>query len=341
MLDRSYVLPQPGVRPLWEAGLATLRTHLSARPALAKRAVRGLLAAVERERGGEGPAARPLLKSLLRLLSALVRTPSARVQARSFPSRFPHAPCAPLQGMYGEWFEKPFLEASASFYAADAARALAEADVPAYLRHAEARLAEESERCSAYLDTSTRRPLLAAVERAMVAAHLPALLDKGFAPLMAEGRVPDLARLYALAGRVGAHDALRCALSAFVKATGARLVTDAEKDGEMVPQLLDLKARMDVVLRDAFAGSEPFGNALKDAFETFINARANRPAELVAKYIDAQLKAGNKGTNEEELEALLDRVLILFRYISGKDVFEAFYKKDLAKRLLLGTCPSL
>lgn len=27
--------------------------------------------------------------------------------------------------------------------------------------------------------------------------------------------------------------------------------------------------------------------------------------------------------------------MTLFRYIQGKDVFEAFYKKDLAKRLLL------
>jgi cullin-4 len=238
--------------------------------------------------------------------------------------------------MYGEWFEKPFLEASASFYAADAARTLSECDVPSYLRHAETRLAEEAERCGAFLDAPTRRPLLAAVERALVAAHLPALLDKGFGPLMAEGRVADLARLYALAGRVGAHDALRAALAAHVKATGKRLVSDADKDGDMVPQLLDLKARMDAVLRDAFSGSEPFANALKDAFETFINERANRPAELVAKYIDGLLKAGNKGTNEEELEALLDRVLILFRYVSGKDVFEAFYKKDLAKRLLLG-----
>ena len=141
--------------------------------------------------------------------------------------------------------------------------------------------------------------------------------------------------------RVQACDAredLRGALAAYVKATGKRLVTDADKDGEMVTQLLELKARMDDVLRDAFAGSESFTNALKDAFETFINERANRPAELVAKYIDALLKAGNKGTSEEELETLLDRVLILFRYISGKDVFEAFYKKDLAKRLLLGAC---
>ena len=44
---------------------------------------------------------------------------------------------------------------------------------------------------------------------------------------------------------------------------------------------------------------------------------------------------GNKAQTEEELEALLDSVLILFRFLSGKDVFEAFYKKDLAKRLLL------
>ena len=77
MLDRAYVLPQPGVRPLWEAGLGSLRAALAARPALAQRTVKGLLTAIERERAGEGGATRPLLKSLLRLLSALVRAPGA------------------------------------------------------------------------------------------------------------------------------------------------------------------------------------------------------------------------------------------------------------------------
>lgn len=38
---------------------------------------------------------------------------------------------------------------------------------------------------------------------------------------------------------------------------------------------------------------------------------------------------------EEEVERILDRVVVIFRYIHGKDIFEAFYKKDLAKRLLL------
>ena len=62
---------------------------------------------------------------------------------------------------------------------------------------------------------------------------------------------------------------------------------------------------------------------------------------LLAKAVDARLRAGNKEASEEELEKILDRLLILFRFIHGKDVFEAFYKKDLAKRLLVGKSASV
>lgn len=41
----------------------------------------------------------------------------------------------------------------------------------------------------------------------------------------------------------------------------------------------------------------------------------NRPAELIAKFVDEKLRAGNKGTSEEELEGTLDKVLVLFRFI--------------------------
>jgi cullin-4 len=36
---------------------------------------------------------------------------------------------------------------------------------------------------------------------------------------------------------------------------------------------------------------------------------------LIAKFIDSKLRAGNKGTSEEELEGTLDKVLVLFRFI--------------------------
>jgi len=38
---------------------------------------------------------------------------------------------------------------------------------------------------------------------------------------------------------------------------------------------------------------------------------------------------------------VLDRTMTLFRYIDGKDMFEAFYKKDLSKRLLLDKSASI
>lgn len=45
----------------------------------------------------------------------------------------------------------------------------------------------------------------------------------------------------------------------------------------------------------------------------------NRPAEVIAKFVDEKLDAGNKGASEEELEGILDKVLVLFglcRYYS-------------------------
>lgn len=41
------------------------------------------------------------------------------------------------------------------------------------------------------------------------------------------------------------------------------------------------------------------------------------------------------------MEAKFDSVMVLFRFIQGKDVFEAFYKTHLARRLLLGKSASM
>lgn len=44
----------------------------------------------------------------------------------------------------------------------------------------------------------------------------------------------------------------------------------------MVRLLLEMKVGLDTVMEDAFARDERFGHALKDAFEHFVNQRANR-----------------------------------------------------------------
>ncbi len=49
---------------------------------------------------------------------------------------------------------------------------------------------------------------------------------------------------------------------------------------------------------------------------------------------------GQRGMTELEIEAKLDQVMTLFKYLHEKDIFEAFYKKHLSKRLLLGKSAS-
>ena len=74
---------------------------------------------------------------------------------------------------------------------------------------------------------------------------------------------------------------------------------------------------------------------MAQAFEHFININQHSP-EYISLFVDDQLRKGLKGTSEEEMEAVLEKVVMLFRYLQEKDVFEKYYKQHLAKRLLGG-----
>jgi cullin 3 len=52
-------------------------------------------------------------------------------------------------------------------------------------------------------------------------------------------------------------------------------------------------------------------------------------------FIDDKLKKGVRGIDENDLEPVLDKAMVLFRFLQDKDVFETYYKQHLAKRLLL------
>ncbi|XP_024030922.1 cullin-4 [Morus notabilis] len=313
-LDRTYVRQTPNVRSLWDMGLQLFRKHLSLSQEVEHKTVTGLLRMIEQERLGEA-VDRALLNHLLKMFTAL--------------------------GIYSESFEKPFLERTSEFYAAEGMQYMQQSDVPDYLKHVETRLHEEHERCLLYLDASTRKPLIASAEKQLLERHISAILDKRFMMLMDANRIADLQRMYNLFTRVNALESLRQALSSYIRRTGQGIVMDEEKDKDMVSSLLEFKASLDTIWEESFFKNEAFCNTIKDAFEHLINLRQNRPAELIAKFLDEKLRAGNKGTSEEELEGTLDKVLVLFRFIQGKDVFEAFYKKDLAKRLLLGKSASI
>ncbi|CAB1327449.1 unnamed protein product [Coregonus sp. 'balchen'] len=229
--------------------------------------------------------------------------------------------------VYKESFEERFLMETNRLYAAEGQRLMQERD---------------NDRVISYLDQSTQKPLISNVEKQLLGEHMTAILQKGLSILVDGNRVMELALLYQLFSKVkGGLPTLLQHWRDYIKSFGGEIVGTPEKDKDMVQDLLDFKDKMDNVAQGCFNRNESFINAMKEAFEAFINNRPNKPAELIAKYVDCKLRAGNKEATEEELERILDKIMIIFRFIHGKDVFEAFYKKDLAKRLLVGKSASV
>ncbi|NWV10755.1 CUL4A protein, partial [Ptilonorhynchus violaceus] len=314
-LDRTYVLQNSMLPSIWDMGLELFRNHIISDKQVQMKTIDGILLLIEQERNGEA-VDRSLLRSLLSMLSDLQ--------------------------VYKESFEQRFLEETNCLYAAEGQRLMQEREVPEYLHHVSKRLEEEGDRVITYLDHSTQKPLIACVEKQLLGEHLSAILQKGLDNLLDENRISDLTQTYQLFSRVkGGQQILLQHWSEYIKNFGTTIVVNPEKDKDMVQELLDFKDKVDHIIEVCFQKNEKFINLMKESFETFINKRPNKPAELIAKYVDSKLRAGNKEATDEELERILDKIMIIFRFIHGKDVFEAFYKKDLAKRLLVGKSASV
>jgi cullin 3 len=101
-----------------------------------------------------------------------------------------------------------------------------------------------------------------------------------------------------------------------------------------IQSLLDLKERFDFFLRASFSEDKLFKQRINADFEYFVNLNLRTP-EYLSLFIDDKLKKGVKGLSEQEIDQVLDKSMVLFRYLQEKDVFERYYKQHLAKRLLL------
>jgi cullin 3 len=317
-MDRTYV-PQQDKQPVHELGLSLWKEQVVRSPRIRERLISTLLDLIGRERAGEAIDC-VLVRSSTQMLSDLGLA------------------------VYTEDFERAFLAASAEFYASEAQLALGCCDCPEYLRRAELRLREEGARCKAYLDASSEAKITAVVEEQLLGRHVKTLLEmpnSGLVPMLMHDRYADLSRLYGLLRRpgvVGGLLALRTGMATYLRDTGRALVSDPERcrePADFVSRLLEEKDKYDALIEKAFAHDKQFQNAVNTSFEHFINLNPRSP-EFISLFVDDLLRKGLKGASEEEAERLLDKVMMLFRYLQEKDVFEKYYKLHLAKRLLGG-----
>lgn len=243
--------------------------------------------------------------------------------------------------VYEEDFERPFLSQSAAFYKLESQKFLSENSASVYIKRVEMRITEEAERAKLYLDESTETYIVEVVEDELINKHMRTIVEmenSGVVYMLKNSKTDDLACMYKLLARV--RDGLKTiadCVSQYLREQGKLLVKEEEGGTNpitFVQNLLNLKDRFDHFLIHSFDNDKIFKNMISLDFEHFLNLN-NKSPEYLSLFIDDKLKKGCKGMSEQEIEIILDKTMVLFRYLLEKDVFERYYKAHLAKRLLL------
>ena len=280
--------------------------------------------------------------------------------------------------VYTLHFEPRFMEASQEYIVKWADTESTEKTLPEYVRSARALMDREVKRVEMFsLPNSTKQELLTLLEDHLVSKKESKLTNQDdLADLLETNAIEDLELLYTLLGRrnMGAH--LRPGFTKWIEDEGTAVVFSEKEQDNMVVQLLSLKRQLDTLWKVSFHRDEELGHGLRESFDKFMNKTKKTTAswgtdnsktgEMIAKYVDMLLRGGAKaipaqlsrkaekpatveaeddkeeGVFDEDTEVnnQLDQVLDLFRFLHGKAVFEAFYKKDLARRLLMGRSAS-
>lgn len=320
-MDRVYV-QQNSVDNVYNLGLILFRDLVVRYGNIRDHLCQTLLTLVRRERKGE-VVDRMAIRNACQMLMIL------GIDTRS---------------VYEEDFEKPFLEESAEFYKLEGQKFLAENSASVYIQKVEARINEESERAKHYLDPTTEEPIVKVVEEELIRKHMKTVVEmenSGVIHMLKHNKIEDLARMYRLFVRVkdGLKTVCDC-MRGYLREQGKALVIEEEGESGKNPityiqSLLDLKDRFDHFLNNSFNIDRLFKQAISSEFEHFLNLNGKSP-EFLSLFIDDKLKKGVKGLSEQEVETVLDKCMVLFRFLQEKDVFERYYKQHLAKRLLLG-----
>jgi cullin 3 len=247
--------------------------------------------------------------------------------------------------VYEQDFEQIFLGTTQEFYHRESLTYLSSNSASDYVRKAQTRLEQEKERAIALsLPHTTEGPLQKLVQTELIERHAKTLVEmenSGFAAMLRDvTKLEDMREMYDLFARVPTSvDHLRDALADQIKAEGNALIRDQEKGAADPPSfvrgVLQMRDKYDGIVVTSFRNEKKVQKRMKESFEDFLNMDA-RAASCLAVYVDELLRVGLKGATEEQTQEGLQKAIIVFRYLSDKDIFESYYKQHLAKRLLGG-----
>ncbi|GAB0088443.1 Cullin [Sergentomyia squamirostris] len=248
--------------------------------------------------------------------------------------------------LYQELFEKPMLITSGEYYRSEAVKILQKCSVSKYMEEVIRKLEDEKRRAEKFLHHSSIPKLRKECQERMVTDHIDFLYSE-CKEMVAQERREDLKNMYVLLKPV--PDGLKQLILTFldhIKNEGNETISTLKGDNihiQFVENMLQVHKKYEELISDTFSSGHSvdplFLSALDKACASVINTTIRigekqtcRSAELVARYCDSLLKKSK--STESEIDAKLTKSITIFKYIEDKDVYQKFYSRMLAKRLI-------
>lgn len=250
---------------------------------------------------------------------------------------------------YSSVFENAYVSETHAYYSREAAAYLGENGIIAYMHRAKLRIEEEAQRAHQLLDASSLDRVVAVVDATLVAAHA-GVIEMAATDALQRGDSATLGLGVHLCTRLQHGLADLCARIkqlAVREASGALGALDAAQRNEprafaetMALVCQRLESTVHGAVRAGSAESDLLLRSLEQGYASVINAynvgekALPRAPELLAKYSHAMLSKGPQAVDGAELDAKVRSVMLLFKLIDDKDVYQKFYARLLAKRLV-------
>ncbi|KAJ2617790.1 hypothetical protein H4S08_000170 [Coemansia sp. RSA 1365] len=261
-----------------------------------------------------------------------------------------------LRPLYETIFEPQFLIETRAYYHEIASARLTDHGAAAYTRAAQDDIDAEMGRVRAFLAPSTGTALRNVLLDELIAKHASEVLSipgAGLLQLLDQRSGDALSVLFELyAPLPAALTILQSSVFEHIQGQGEKFAAALAPITPESPQTLGAAAKTAMALRwvqevlglydvydeflhKSFGGSHDMRKVINDAFIRLINSNS-RAAEFLSLFIDDNLKNGLKRKSEQDIDHLLERSVLMFRFLQNKDAFEHYYKVHLAKRLLHG-----
>uniref|UniRef100_A0A4X2MCC1 Cullin-2 n=1 Tax=Vombatus ursinus TaxID=29139 RepID=A0A4X2MCC1_VOMUR len=292
--------------------------------------IRMLLREIKNDRCGEDPNQ----KVIHGVINSFVHVEQYK---KKFPLKF-----------YQEIFELSFLTETGEYYKQEASNLLQESNCSQYMEKVLGRLKDEEMRCRKYLHPSSYSKVIHECQQRMVADHLQFLHAECHNIIRQEKR-SDMANMYTLLRAVSSGlPHMIQELQNHIHDEGLRATGNLSQENmptQFVESVLEVHGKFAQLINTVLNGDQHFMSALDKALTSVVNYKEPKAIckapELLAKYCDNLLKKSAKGMTENEVEDKLTSFITVFKYIDDKDVFQKFYARMLAKRLIHGLSMSM